>query len=73
MRRIVLLSALAITFAVTAHAEKAGAGNPLKAKCQAQWAALNAIERKTWTPPDYIAACMAGKPVPVHGGPQVVH
>ena len=68
MRRIVVLSALAITFALSAHAEKAGAINPLKAKCQAQWAALNALERKTWTAQTYLTACLAGKPVPIHQG-----
>ena len=68
MRRIAVLAAIAIAFAFSAHAEKAGAVNPLKAKCQAQWAALNFIERKTWTPQKYLADCMAGKPVPVHQG-----
>ena len=68
MRGIVVLSALAIAFAPSAHAEKAGLNNALRVKCQAQWAALNAQERGTWTPQAYLTACMAGKPVPVHQG-----
>ena len=73
MRRIVVLSALVLTLAVSAsaHAEKAGAITQIKIKCQAQWAALNALERNTWTPQAYLAACIAGKRVPVHGGPTI--
>ena len=73
MRRIVVLSVLAVTLAVSvsasAHAEKAGAITQIKIKCQAQWAALSVLERNTWTAQTYLTACIAGKPVPVHGGP----
>ena len=73
MRRIVVLSVLAVALAVSAsaHAEKAGAITQIKIKCQAQWAALSVVERNTWTAQTYLTACIAGKQVPVHGRPIV--
>ena len=73
MRRIVLVSALAVAagLAPPVHAAKNGSIAQLKAKCQSQWNALTVQERNTWTATTYLTACMAAKPVPVHGGPTI--
>ena len=73
MRRTVLLSALTLTLVASApaHAAKAGTIAQIRARCQAQWTALTTSERNTWTAATYLTACVAGKPVPVHGGPTI--
>lgn len=73
MRGIIFISAIAVAFCVAppVHAAKQGSAAQMKIKCQSKWAALTVQERNTWTAEAYLAACMAGKPVPIHGGPSI--